>query len=60
MSWADASEALAIPATLGGGVVLDGNDGSPLTARCGLAFELRHTPPVVQGFSNQLTLCELL
>ncbi|PRQ07992.1 hypothetical protein ENSA7_22760 [Enhygromyxa salina] len=59
MSWSDASEALAIPATLGGGVVLDASDGTPLTARCGLAFEVRRTPPVVQGFTNQLSVCEL-
>jgi hypothetical protein len=59
MSWSDASEALAIPATLGGGVVLDGDDGSVLSARCGLSFEVRHSPPVVQGFFNQLSVCEL-
>lgn len=59
MSWSDGSEAVAIPATIGGGVVLDGADGTALTARCGLAFELRYTPPVVQGFFDQLSVCEL-
>ena len=59
VSWSDASEGLAIAATLGGGVVLDADDGSPQTARCGLAFEVRHSPPVVQGFLNQQSVCEL-
>jgi hypothetical protein len=59
MSWSDAGEALAIPATLGGGVVFDGDDGAVLSARCGLSFEVRRTPPVVQGFFNQLSVCEL-
>ncbi|KIG15397.1 hypothetical protein DB30_05593 [Enhygromyxa salina] len=59
MSWSDASEALAIPAMLGGGVVLNAEDGTAQTARCGLGFEVRRTPPVVQGFSNQLSVCEI-
>jgi hypothetical protein len=58
ISWSDASEALAVPASFGG-VVFDGADGSTRTARCGLAFEVRHTPPVVQGLFNQLSVCEL-
>ncbi|PRP91807.1 hypothetical protein ENSA5_52440 [Enhygromyxa salina] len=59
LSWSDGGESLAVSATLGGGVVLDGGDGAPQTSRCGLAFELRRSPPVVQGFSNQLSVCDL-
>jgi hypothetical protein len=58
LSWSDAGEALAVPASFGG-VVLDGADGSIRTARCGLAFEVRHSPPVVQGLFNQLSVCDL-
>jgi hypothetical protein len=58
ISWSDAGEALAIPASFGG-VVFDGTDGSTRTARCGLAFEIRRSPPVVQGLSNQLSVCDL-
>jgi hypothetical protein len=58
ISWSDAGEALAIPASFGG-VVLDGADGSTRTARCGLAFEARRSPPVVQGLFNQLSVCDL-
>lgn len=58
VSWSDAGEALAIPANFGG-VVFDGADGTTRTARCGLAFEVRHTPPVVQGLFNQLSVCDL-
>jgi hypothetical protein len=58
LSWSDAGEALAIPASFGG-VVFDGADGSTRTARCGLAFEVRHSPPVVQGLFNQLSVCDL-
>jgi hypothetical protein len=58
ISWSDAGEALAVPASFGG-VVFDGADGSTRTARCGLAFEARHSPPVVQGLFNQLSVCDL-
>jgi hypothetical protein len=58
VSWSNAGEALAIPASFGG-VVFDGADGSTKTARCGLAFEVRHSPPVVQGLFNQLSVCDL-
>jgi hypothetical protein len=58
LSWSDASEALAVPASFGG-IVFDGADGKPKTARCGLAFSVRRTPPVVQGLFNQLSVCEL-
>jgi hypothetical protein len=59
LTWSDAGESLAVPAMLGGGVVLDGASGKPRTARCGLGFEVKHTPPAVQGFFNQLSVCEL-
>ena len=58
MSWSDAGEALAIPVNFGG-VVFDGADGSPKSARCGLGFQVRHSPPVVQGLFNQLSVCDL-
>lgn len=58
MSWSDAGEALAVPASFGG-IVFDGADGAPRTARCGLAFEVQHSPPVVQGLFNQLSVCDL-
>jgi hypothetical protein len=58
VSWSDAGEALAVPASFGG-VVFDGSDGSPMTARCGLAFQVRHSPPVVQGLFNQMSVCDL-
>lgn len=58
ISWSDAGEALAVPASFGG-VVFDGADGTTRTARCGLAFEVRHSPPVVQGLFNQLSVCDL-
>lgn len=58
IAWSAAGEALAIPASFGG-VVFDGADGSTRTARCGLGFEVRHSPPVVQGLFNQLSVCDL-
>jgi hypothetical protein len=59
LSWSDESEAIALAANLGGGVVLDGDQGTPRTARCGLAFERRHSPPISQGLFNQLSVCEI-
>lgn len=58
ISWSDAGEALAVPASFGG-VVFDGADGSTRTARCGLGFQVRRSPPVVQGLFNQLSVCDL-
>jgi hypothetical protein len=42
----------------GGGAVFDAADGTLLTARCGLAFESRRSPPVQQGFFQQFSVCE--
>jgi hypothetical protein len=59
LAWSDAGERLAIPATFGGGVVFDARDGSPIAARCGLAFEVRSSPPQNFGFGVIPSVCEL-
>ena len=58
LAWSDAGDRLAVPASLGGGAVFDGADGTPVTLRCGLAFEVRRSPPINQGFSKQRSLCD--
>lgn len=57
ISWSDAGEALAIPATLGG-VVLDAGDGTVRTSRCGLAFERRRTAPLAFHNEQPISVCE--
>jgi hypothetical protein len=59
LTWSDASERLAVPASFGGGAVFDAADGSPAAGRCGLAFEARRTPPTNFGFPTPLSLCDL-
>jgi len=59
LSWSDTGARLAAAANVGGGVVFDGSDGSPTLARCGLAFEVRRTPPNFQGFFHPFSVCDL-
>ncbi|MCA9684827.1 MAG: hypothetical protein KC457_21770, partial [Myxococcales bacterium] len=59
VTWSDDGGALAVPAQFGGGVVFAGDDGEIETARCGLAFEAKRTPPVVQGFFVPMSVCGL-
>lgn len=58
VAWSDDGHKLAVPGQLGGGAVFD-HQGSVDTARCGLAFEALRTPPLVQGFFNEISVCEL-
>lgn len=57
--WSDQSERVGVPASFGGGVVFDANDGSPEATRCGLAFEVRRSPPTIVGFFTPLNVCDL-
>ncbi len=59
LSWSDAGERLAVATTVGGGVVFAADDGSPELARCGLAFEVRRSPPDNPGFFPPLSVCAL-
>jgi len=58
LAWSDDGQSIVVPAQLGGGGVF-GPTGEVQSARCGLSFERRHTPPVNNGFFNQLSICEL-
>jgi hypothetical protein len=59
LAWSDASERVGVPASFGGGVVFDAADGSSEATRCGLAFEVRRSPPTVVGFFTPLNVCDL-
>ena len=58
LAWSDDGRKVAVPGQLGGGAVFD-HEGSVDTARCGLQFEALRTPPLVQGFFNEISVCEL-
>ncbi|MFO7567575.1 MAG: hypothetical protein R6X02_33330 [Enhygromyxa sp.] len=58
-SWSDGGERIALPASFGGGAVLDAADGSLATSRCELGFELRRSPPTNFGFATSLSVCDL-
>jgi hypothetical protein len=59
VTWSDGSERLAVPASFGGGAVFDAADGSTEATRCGLAFEVRRSPPVAVGFFTPMNVCDL-
>ncbi|HVI01310.1 MAG TPA: hypothetical protein VM869_21480 [Enhygromyxa sp.] len=59
LAWSDASERVGVPASFGGGVVFDADNGSTEATRCGLAFEVRRTPPMNVGFFTALNVCDL-
>lgn len=59
LSWSADGSAIALAGQFGGGVVFDADEGSVASSRCGLGFEARRSPPVVQGFTNQISACGL-
>ncbi len=59
LAWSDAGERVGLPASFGGGVVFDGGSGDVEASRCGLGFEVRHSPPIVQGIFTPLSVCGL-
>lgn len=59
LAWSDQSERVSVPAGFGGGVVFDAANGSAEATRCGLAFEVRRSPPTVVGFFTPLNVCDL-
>ncbi len=58
IAWSQDASEIAIAGQFAGGVVFGVDDGQAKTARCGLEFQARKTPPVSTGFFQQLSLCE--
>ena len=59
LAWSADGDELGVAAAFSGGVVFDAGDGDPLTARCGLAFEVRRTPPMNLGAGAGPNVCDL-